>query len=179
VQLEERFRRTAEEWMALQLAARTVAEMKAEFEKTCQPATLAAASRHLRQLTANRYRNVWTPLGERHLCVDDERGRTFRVEQLSNGTREQLFLAIRLALVSQFSARNVSLPMVLDDVIVNFDQTRTEAAVDTLIDFAHREDQQILLFTCHLHLAQMFESKGIEPIRLPSRQPAAEERAAG
>ena len=41
---------------------------------TCQPATLALASKYLEKLTRGRYRNVWTPLGQRELRVDDERG---------------------------------------------------------------------------------------------------------
>jgi uncharacterized protein YhaN len=170
--------RAAEEWCAAQLASQSVFEMRSRFERSCQPATLAASSAYLEQLTGGKYKNVWTPLGERHLCVDDDRQHTFRVEQLSNGTREQLFLAIRLAIVNDFTSRGIELPMVLDDVIVNFDQLRTEAAVDTLIEFA-ANGQQILFFTCHLHLAHLFESKGIEPIWLPRHNPPIEKRRAG
>lgn len=178
-QLEDRMKRAAEEWMGLRLAARCVEQMKRRHERTCQPATLAAASDYLAQLTRGRYANVWTPLGEQHLCVDDESGEAFRVEQLSNGTREQLFLAIRLALVNRFVGEGIELPMVLDDVVVNFDQLRTEAAVDTLMEFAKKQQQQILLFTCHLHLAHLFEAKGVEPIWLPGHNPPIQQRAAG
>ena len=68
--------------------------------------------------------------------------------------------------------------MVLDDVVVNFDQRRTEAVIDELIRFTD-DGQQMLFFTCHLHLAHLFESRGIEPIWLPSQQPPLEERRAG
>ena len=71
--------------------------------------------------------------------------------------------------------------MVLDDVTVNFDQDRSDAAVTTLLDFTS-DGQQLLVFTSHLHYAQLFEKRGIKPIYLPSRNPttgAIEERRAG
>lgn len=68
--------------------------------------------------------------------------------------------------------------MVLDDITVNFDQTRTEAAADVLIDCAAK-GQQFLFFTCHLYLARLFEERNIEPIWLPNREPSREERRVG
>ena len=168
----------AEEWFSVQLAAGAVNQIRAKFERTCQPATLAAASRDLERLTCGKFRNIWTPLGKRQRCLDDDQNDTWLVEQLSGGTREQLFLAIRLALVREFSGKGIELPMVLDDVLVNFDQIRTEAAVDAMIDFT-QAGQQILLFTCHLHIADLFERKGIQPIWLPGHKPPMEERRAG
>ncbi len=110
--------------------------------------------------------------------VDNQDGHTLKVEQLSGGTREQLFLSIRFALVEQFRRQGIELPMVLDDVIVNFDQQRAEAAVETLQELTTR-GHQILFFTCHTHLAQLFESRGAKLIRLPENRPKKEERRAG
>ncbi len=174
----EKIKRALEKWFAVGLADQAIDRIRTRFERTCQPVTLTDASQFLERLTGGKYRSIWTPLGKRHLSIDDDQNETFLVDQLSGGTREQLFLAIRLALVRDFARKGVELPMVLDDILVNFDQLRTEAAVETLIDFA-REGQQILLFTCHLHLAHMFESKGIEPIWLPGHSPPIEERRAG
>ena len=167
-QIVEQMQQTTEKWLALQLAAPAVERIRARVERNNQPEILKHASEYLDRLTLEKYHNIWTPLGQRHIVVDDEHGESLKVEHLSNGTREQVFLAIRLAMVKDFSERGVELPMVLDDVVVNFDQVRTEAAVQTLMEFAD-QGQQILLFTCHLHLAHMFESHGIEPIWLPAR----------
>ena len=84
---------------------------------------------------------------------------------------EQLFLAIRFALVREFARRGVELPVVMDDLFVNFDQERTEAAADCLIELAS-EGQQVLFFTCHEHLARMFQEKKIEPLWLPGHKVA-------
>jgi uncharacterized protein YhaN len=72
----------------------------------------------------------------------------------------------------------VELPIVLDDVLVNLDQSRMQAAVETLVQYAS-SDQQVLLFTCHQHIAQMFEDVGTVPIWLPDHQSILPKRQAG
>ncbi|MGC1274828.1 MAG: AAA family ATPase [Planctomycetaceae bacterium] len=167
-----------ERHLALSLAEQAAEHARAAYERDRQPPVLAAASESLARLTRNRYVRIWAPLGERSLRVDDDHGRTFTVEQLSGGTREQLFLALRLGLVRRAAEQGVSLPLILDDVFVNFDQLRTEAAFETLSEFA-AEGRQVLFFTCHLHLAHLAEHRGIDPIWLPGHQPPMQQRLAG
>ncbi|MCP4169638.1 MAG: AAA family ATPase [Fuerstiella sp.] len=162
---------TAEDWLALQIEEEAVLTMRRRFEKDNISNTLATASSYMHRISSGRYHRIWGPLGENFLCVDDEYGRTFRVEQLSGGTREQLFLAIRFALVREFSRRGVELPVVMDDLFVNFDEERTVAAVECLMEVAG-EGQQILFFTCHQHLAELFKKKNIEPLWLPGHKVA-------
>ena len=130
----------------------------------------------LAALTRGRYSNVWTPLGERELRIDDEHGGTLKVEQLSGGTREQLFLAVRMAMIRELSQKGLELPMILDDVLVNFDQLRTEAAVDTLLEFSEENRQNPLL---HLpsapgpHVRDPRRGTDLAPRPQPRRQNAA------
>ncbi|MEZ6068407.1 MAG: AAA family ATPase [Planctomycetaceae bacterium] len=158
-------------WVAARLAGNAIEKVRHRVERNCQPDTLKLASDYLDRLTCGKYVNVWAPLGEKHLVIDDEHGTSFQVGHLSSGTREQLFLAVRMAMIRELADQGVELPMVLDDVFVNFDQERTEAAVETLMDFAD-DGQQVLFFSCHLHLAQMFEDRGTPPIYLPGHAPA-------
>ena len=160
---------SAEKWCATRLAGHVIERLQHEIETQRQPQLLQDASNLLFRLTCGNYRRIWTPLGEKSLVVDDDQGLSFRVEQLSSGTREQVFLAVRLAMIREFAEAGTELPMVLDDVTVNFDQSRTEAAVRTLLDVAS-QGQQVLLFTCHLHLAQLFEQQGVEPVWLPTQR---------
>jgi uncharacterized protein YhaN len=176
--------RTAEEWLALQIEHDAVLQIRRRFEQENISGTLVAASDCMHRMTAGRYHRIWAPLGEDFLCIDDEFGQTFRVEQLSGGTREQLFLSIRFALAREFARRGVELPLVMDDLFVNFDQERTDAAADCLIELA-AEGQQVLFFTCHEHIAELFRRKQVEPLWLPghkvawdSMKPEAEESAA-
>ena len=162
---------TAEEWLALQIEEEAVQTMRHRFETDNISGTLTTASSYMHRISSGRYHRIWGPLGENFLCVDDEYGRTFRVEQLSGGTREQLFLAIRFALVREFARRGVELPVVMDDLFVNFDEERTVAAVECLIEVAN-EGQQVLFFTCHQHLAELFRKKNVEPLWLPGHRVA-------
>uniref|UniRef100_A0A7C4QRA9 YhaN AAA domain-containing protein n=1 Tax=Schlesneria paludicola TaxID=360056 RepID=A0A7C4QRA9_9PLAN len=167
-QTQERLHDAWEGWAALALSAEAVDLVGALFEQSHQPEMLSAALPFVERLTCGKYKRLWTQLGCRKLFVDDELARSQPAEQLSGGTREQLFLAIRLAMVKAFARQGIELPMVLDDVTVNFDNERSEAAVDTLLEFV-ADGQQVLVFTSHLHFAQMFQRRGIEPIWLPAR----------
>lgn len=168
-QILDEIRRLTERWCATRLADRVMDQLCERLEHDRQPSTLLIASDYLNRLTCGKYHKIWTPLGQKVLLADDDMGQSISVEHLSAGTREQVFLALRLAMIREFANDGLELPIVLDDVTVNFDQGRTEAAVDTLLDVAE-EGQQILLFTCHLHLAHMFENRGIEPLWLPQRE---------
>jgi hypothetical protein len=57
---------------------------------------------------------------------------------------------------------------VLDDVLVNYDETRSRAAAEVLRDFAD-QGHQLLLFTCHEHMARLFKSLKVAVTRLPRR----------
>lgn len=181
-QVESQLHSAWQDWFAASLASDAIEDVANQFEQANQPEMLAAAIPFLQKLTLGKYNHLWTPLGRKHLYVDDDTGEARPAERLSGGTREQLFLAIRLAMVKAFSNNGIELPMVLDDVTVNFDQQRSEAAASTLLDFT-REGQQLLVFTSHLHYAQLFQQRGVEPIWLPARHPSQitdlEERRAG
>jgi uncharacterized protein YhaN len=73
---------------------------------------------------------------------------------LSRGSAEQLYLCLRLALASEFARRAESLPLIMDDVLVNFDPERARAVALELAKFSER--RQILIFTCHPATACMF-----------------------
>ncbi|HQI27784.1 MAG TPA: hypothetical protein PLT20_06840 [Sedimentisphaerales bacterium] len=72
----------------------------------------------------------------------------------------------RLALADSYARRGKSLPLVLDDVLVNFDTQRAKAAATVLRDFA-AAGHQLLVFTCHEHVARLFQSLRVEVHELP------------
>ncbi|HET6879238.1 MAG TPA: AAA family ATPase, partial [Pirellulales bacterium] len=149
--LDGEVRESIERWRVLTVAAHTLDSVRRTYETDRQPEALKDASGYLERLTDGRYVRVWAPLGEHALRVDDSEGNSLAVEVLSRGTREQLFLSLRLALVGVYARRGVELPLVLDDVLVNFDAKRARAAANVLREFAE-EGHQVLLFTCHEHL---------------------------
>lgn len=168
----------SEKWFALAWSADSLDALRIEFEQSHQPPILSRAKVYLSRLSGERYDNIWTPMGERTLCVDDADGNTLKVEHLSGGTREQLFLAIRLAMIEHFTDLGVELPIVLDDILVNFDEQRTRAAIEELLRKTG-DNQQILFFTCHQHLAEMFRQRGVSTVTLPDRRSLKDELKAG
>lgn len=167
----------AEEWLADEWTGQAIDGIRARYERICQPGILAAASRYFSRLTSGKYRTLWTPLRHRSLRVDDASGSTWRLDQLSGSTRELLLLAIRLAIIDDFSRRGVDLPLLLDDVLLTLDPSRAAIAAGELIDFA-QHGHQVLFFTCHPHLASLFTNAGSPNLRL-SQFAGASERLAG
>ncbi len=155
-----------ERWRVLAVCSSVLESVREIYERERQPAALREASEYLRKLTGGRYQRVWTPLGHRVLRVDDAQGNNLPVEVLSRGTREQLFLALRLAIVRAYAEQGIRLPLVLDDVLVNFDLDRIKAAATVLRDFA-REGHQVFVFTCHEHIADVFKVMQAQVRRLP------------
>jgi len=172
--IEEQLRQAIDRWRVVALAGQTLEQVRRIFERDHQPIVLREASRHLERLTRGRYTRIWAPLDRPILRIDNADGETIDVEQLSRGTREQIYLALRLALVAAYARRGVRLPMVLDDVLVNFDQDRAAAAAEVLRDFA-AAGHQILLFTCHEHIFKLFKSLKAAAQALPSHVAAVVE----
>jgi len=176
--LDESLHTAVRDWAAEHIVHETLERVRHRFERDHQPAVLHRASQWFQQLTGGRYQRLWTPLGKYRIAADDHHGTTWQLDELSGGTREQLFLALRLALVQDFADKGAELPLILDDVLVNFDEERTEAAVNTLLQLAE-QGQQIVFLTCHQHLCELFTSRGIEPLTLPRSQESSELRRAG
>ena len=165
--VEKRLEEAIARWQVLAVTCRLLDAIRTTYEQQRQPETLQEASGYLDRLTQGRYHRVWTPLGEHVLRVDDAEGHSLPVEVLSRGTREQLFLSLRLALASSYARRGAPLPLVLDDVLVNFDAERAKAAAAVLRDFA-AAGHQLLIFTCHEHILKLFKSLRAPVSRLPS-----------
>jgi uncharacterized protein YhaN len=75
------------------------------------------------------------------------------VEGLSDGSRDQLYLALRLAALDQYLEAHEPMPLILDDLLITFDNERTRAILSQLASLAKRT--QIFLFTHHEHLVEL------------------------
>src|SRR5207247_560679 len=132
VQLNDAIRR----WKILTIIGRLLEIVRRRYETDRQPETLREASQYLVRLTGGHYTRVWMPLDRRGLLVENDKGESLSLDVLSRGTREAVFIGLRLALVRSFDRRGATMPLVLDDVLVNFDTSRVRCAADVLCDFA-------------------------------------------
>ena len=110
-------------------------------------------------VTGGRYVRLYAPLGEHRVTVEGADGSTRRPEELSRGTREQLYLALRFGLIREFSEHVEPLPVVVDEALVNFDPDRAQQAIQAFVDLS--QTNQVLVFTCHPSMVKSF--KAIDP----------------
>jgi uncharacterized protein YhaN len=85
-------------------------------------------------------------------------GRVARVAGLSTGTRDQLFLSLRLATIEDSLERFESMPLITDDILVHFDDERSAATLEALARLGERA--QVLLFTHHRHVREQAAALG-------------------
>jgi uncharacterized protein YhaN len=153
-----RRRRTelAREWAVYKLAAALLKEARRNYEAERQPRALRLAADILERATAGRYtalRATADDAGRPRLMVVDKHGREWDPATLSRGTREIVYLALRLALIRDYRARGVELPVVLDDPMVNLDPHRLREFFEVLRQEA--KEQQLLYMTCHPALVEL------------------------
>lgn len=159
--LEERRARLARDRDRLWVLARIVREAERTVREEHQPELLRRAGALLATLTEGRYDRI---------VLDGDAGRSFRVlgpavphsvpvvSPLSTGTREQIYLALRLALLDALDGGGERLPLVLDEVLVNWDAQRRDRGLDALARLA--EHRQVFLLTCHGPLARSAAERG-------------------
>jgi uncharacterized protein YhaN len=80
-------------------------------------------------------------------------GQLVNVEGMSEGTRDQLYLALRLATLERYADEGRAMPLLLDDVLMTFDDERAAAALRVFDELAHRF--QVILLTHHAHLVEV------------------------
>lgn len=147
------------DWRQLAAAQCLIELARQELERTRQPVVLRAASQALGAVTGGRYQRVMQDDTGQGLLVVERDGQVKPAgDALSRGTTEQLYLAVRLGLADELAARGTALPLVMDDVLVNFDPERARAMAALLGDFARRH--QVLFFTCHPAMRDLLLAEG-------------------
>jgi uncharacterized protein YhaN len=162
--LEGRAAALATDWAVRAIAGRLLAETRARYERERQPDVVRAAEAHFDRITGGRYARIVAPPGETGVRVETEAGEAKGTDELSRGTAEQLYLAIRFGLIEEFARHAEALPVVMDDILVNFDADRAARAAAAIRDLAARH--QILYFTCHAWTAELLDPGGAQTLTL-------------
>lgn len=152
-----------EDWTVATLAHKAIDDTLRHFETERQPEVVRSAAESFSRITDGRYTNLVPEEGS--LAILDPGGSRLDSSQLSRGTTEQLYLAMRFALARQY-ARSTALPLVLDDVLVNADPQRKRQLARELHEVA--TDLQVLLFTCHPETAELLTEAGCSGGRGPA-----------
>ena len=154
--LLEKMRGLAREWSVRTIAENLLKEAQRKFERERQPDVVRLSAEFFRSITEGRYDRVFSPLGESEIHVTDPDGGSKQPDQLSRGTREQLFLSLRFGLIRDLGQRSETLPVIVDEALVNFDPGRGMRAASAFINLS--QTNQVLVFTCHPQIVEWFVS---------------------
>ena len=142
-QVNARIGRLEETYGALVIAQETLAAARAELQRRFAPRITKQAQKLLARMTEGRYHSI-TMRDDFSLQAGAGQEETLHdALWRSDGTVDQLYLALRLAVAEELTP---NAPLILDDALVRFDDTRMRAAVSILQELA--ENRQVILFTC-------------------------------
>lgn len=157
----------AERYLVLHLQREILRRELEAYERSHASPLLVRAGALLERLTGGRFVALRPPSGAggRALVAVRGDGEELARDALSEGTADQVFLALRLAGIEQLQADRVAgglppVPVVLDDVLMTFDDDRARAALRVLAEPA--DGRQVLLFTHHEHLVGLAREAGVE-----------------
>ncbi len=157
-QIQESLQDAGAKWAQYAVARQMLLQAKQRFEKERQPQVIRMASDIFAQITDNKWKGLTASLEESSLQVISPYGEPIAPTVLSRGTQEQLYLALRLAYIRNHAAHARALPVIMDDVLVNFDPERAERTASALLDLSQSgKRHQILFFTCHPYMAEMLQ----------------------
>ncbi|UFU00475.1 AAA family ATPase [Radiobacillus kanasensis] len=158
---KEVLQQQVKQWAIYKMAQTALQTAKQNYLHNYMPTIMEATTSLLEQLTDGRYKRVFAPSGGNRLEVESAGGQRFHVDQLSQGTSDQLYIALRLALGTVMSEQ-YGLPFIIDDAFVHFDEKRTDRMMDILENLS--TSHQILLFSCRPQLIDISKNAHVIPL---------------
>ncbi|MBW2306777.1 MAG: AAA family ATPase [Deltaproteobacteria bacterium] len=144
-------------WATAKAAATLLDLARQKYETQRQPMVIRWASDIFQKMTGGAFENLRMPLDNAHPMAMRSSGELVPTEHLSRGTMEQLYLSIRLALIREYVRQAGPLPVLMDDILVNFDPERGRAAALAINEFSRCTPVQVIFFTCHPHVIRHFK----------------------
>lgn len=168
-----RIRDHAARFVRLRIAATALRRQVEAHRDANQDPMISRAGELFSRLTCTRYSGLGTAYDDNDkpivVGLRQANGEPLRVEQMSDGTRDQLFLAMRIAYLERRLEGRTVLPFIVDDILVSFDDRRTAATFEVLADLSRRT--QVIFFTHHEHLVGLLEGTLPEGVRFVQRLP--------
>jgi len=138
------------------LGLRAIERGLQHFRNQNQSGMLEAAKNAFVELTQNNYTNLMTQpddKGVEKLIATHHSGRSVGAENMSVGTRYQLYLALRIAAYHDYRQHRTPLPFIADDIFETFDESRTHSALSQVAEMG--KHGQVIYFTHHQHVADI------------------------
>jgi uncharacterized protein YhaN len=156
-----KIRRLAEQYTRVKLSSKILQQEIERYREMHQDPVLQIASEYFAELTLNSFTSLKADVndkGEPVLIGIRTGGKWTGVSGMSDGTRDQLYLALRLATLEWRMESSESMPFIVDDILINFDDERTRATLRVLAELGKKN--QVILFTHHRQLVDEAEKIG-------------------
>lgn len=148
-------RRLTGRYTLVKLAARVLQQAIDRYREEHQDPVLKIAAGYFRKLTLGSFAGLRADVddaGQPVLVGVRENGSRLTVEKMSSGTRDQMFLALRLATLEWRLQTDEPMPFIIDDILINFDDLRARATLEILAELG--EKNQVILFTHHWRIVE-------------------------
>lgn len=146
----------AREWSILKLGAMLIGKVIDSHRASQQDPLMARAGALFKTLTGGAFTGLGQDFGEDdtpHIFGKRVSGELVPVVGLSEGTRDQLYFALRLAYLEEYAGRAEAAPFIGDDLFTSFDEDRTASGLAALAEISDRI--QPILFTHHRHVVEI------------------------
>ena len=144
-----------EQWVIRKAVRESIRQTMSEWKEHQLPAVLIQANNWFGRLTGNRYATLGLTAEGYFEAVTAE-GQSFMINELSQATKEQAYLSLRLALAYGLSER-APFPIIMDDPFVHFDNERLSRMIEILTEL--QPSHQFLYFTCHQEMKSKWSSE--------------------
>lgn len=137
------------------LAHALLKEAVRRYKERSQAPMLKSASSYFAQITGGEFDGLFNDDSQAKPVIAARRPNSEKVsvEAMSEGTRDQLYLALRMAALKLQRDRGVNLPVILDDVLMASDDQRAGCIFKALAGFS--ANGQVIVFTHHQHLCEV------------------------
>jgi uncharacterized protein YhaN len=143
------------DWARYAMARYLIDKAREKFEREQQPKVIRDAGVFFQKITKSHYTELFAPIGEDTIEVITSKKERKKTEELSRGTAEQLYLAVRFGYIRSRAENSDPLPVIMDDILVNFDPIRAPEAAGAILELS--KHQQVLFFTCHPETIEHFK----------------------
>lgn len=156
-QEKEMLQQLVEQWAVQKALASAIHKSLFQLREEKLPHVLTQVDRNFKRLTGGRYEKL-SIREEGYFEAQAITGLRYHVAELSQATKEQAYIALRLAL-AQTLVTSAPFPFVMDDPFVHFDRNRTNKMVQLIKEVGY--DRQILYFTCHEAMLEFWQKEQI------------------
>lgn len=146
-----------EKYARLKIASFILSRTVEQYREKHQGPLISRASELFSRMTLGAFARLRAEYDERGdpvlVGIRPGSGAQVMVEGMSDGTADQLYLALRLASLEQYLEHNEPLPFVVDDILLRFDDDRSMATLKVLCELSGKT--QVIFFTHHRHLVEL------------------------